>query len=98
MRCKVRLDIRVTQSVAAAGDVRDAYGEHQRLPCPEGWWQPEPQAAHRHTNPGTALRAIHTQLNGAYASPRLVMEIRGRGFIALNKMQPTSDNQLLLFK
>ncbi len=84
MRSEVHLDCGSTRSVSAAGDVHDAGGEQQRL---SGVAARRQDQRNRLSNaqPLAVIRALHAELKGAYGSPRMVREIRGRGFPASKK-------------
>jgi len=81
MRCEVRVDRHAAQTVSVARDVRDAGCERERLPGMETRWQPEAQAV-ADSQMLTLIRAIHKELRGAYGSPRMVRELRARGYPA----------------
>lgn len=79
--CEVRLDRYAPGGIRTGVDVRRADGQHERLPCLEGGGNP---ARTRLTDAQmlALIQAIDQELKGAYGSPRMVRELRDRGFPA----------------
>jgi putative transposase len=81
MCCEVRLDRWAGEALSAGRAVRCPRCQHQRLPCLEAGGRPGRQ----HLTDAQLLaliRAIHKEFKGTYGSPRMIAEIRGRGFTA----------------
>lgn len=81
MFCEVRLDGRSNLELCADRNVLRPQRQHQRLPGVEEWrhtWRKRLTDAQILA----LIRAIHAELRGTYGSPRVVCELRQRGFIA----------------
>jgi hypothetical protein len=81
MFCEVRLDCRAGQGVFPGRNVRRARRQHQRLPGMEAWRRPDRKRL-TDSQMLALIRSIHAELKGAYGSPRMVRELRARGFSA----------------
>ena len=81
MHCEVCLDRHTARLLRPVRNVSRAGGQHQRLPA----WERGGKADRKRLTDAQMLaliRAIHDELKGAYGSPRMVLELRGRGFSA----------------
>lgn len=83
MHSEVRLDRHATHTVPTACDELGALSQPERLPCLDAWGHAAPRRTRLTDVQLLALiQAIHAELKGAYGSPRMRKELRGRGLSA----------------